>query len=50
MEIINGIHLCMEFMDTDKDEAKNWGNYVKEITGKLRDKIAELDKINGMNY
>jgi hypothetical protein len=50
MEIISGIQLCMDFMDTDKDEAKNWGNYVKEITGKLRDKIAELDKINEMNY
>ena len=50
MEIINSIHLCMEFIDEDKKEAIKWGKYAKDMVNKLRDKISELDKINLMNY
>jgi hypothetical protein len=50
MEIISGVHLCMEWIEEDKDEAINWGKYVKKMAEQLRDKIAELDKINEMNY
>jgi hypothetical protein len=51
LEIINGIHLCIEYINEDnKKDAVNWGNYTKQIAEQLRDKIAQLDKINGMEY
>jgi len=51
LELINGIHLCMEYIrEKDTDEAINWGNHTKKMAEQLRDKIAELDKINEMNY
>ena len=50
MEIINGIHLCMDLIESDKAEGVKWGNYAKEMTERLRDKIAELDQINEMQY
>ncbi len=51
MEIISGIHLCMEYTkENNTDEAIKWGDYTKSMAEKLRDKIAELDKINEMNY
>lgn len=50
MELISSINLCMELMDEDRNESINWGNYAKEITEKLRNKIAELDIINQMEY
>lgn len=49
-EIISAVDLCMDYMDSDKDEAIKWGNYAKKMTEKLRDKIAELDKLNNMDY
>lgn len=49
-EIVCGIDLCMDFSDEDRDESIKWGKYVKDITQRLRDKIAELDILNEMNY
>jgi hypothetical protein len=51
LELISAIHLCMEYMkEGDQKEAENWGNYTKKMAEELRNKIAELDKINEMNY
>jgi hypothetical protein len=50
MELISSINLCMELVETDKEESVKWGKYAIKMTENLRNKIAELDKINGMIY
>lgn len=49
-EIVCGIDLCMDFADEDREQVIKWGKYVKDMAQKLRDKIAELDKLNEMDY
>jgi hypothetical protein len=50
MELISSINLCIELVETDKEESVKWGKYAIKMTENLRNKIAELDKINGMIY
>ena len=49
-ELVSGIWMCMELQEEDKEESQNWGQYSLDMVLKLRDKIAELDKLNGMDY
>ena len=49
-ELVAGIRLCMELQEENKEESKEWGQYSLDMVLKLRDKIAELDKLNGMDY
>lgn len=49
-EIVKEINAKIEFFEDSKQEVINWGNYVKDMAQKLRDKIAELDKLNKMDY
>jgi hypothetical protein len=50
MELVSSIQLTIETMDEDKTEAKQWGKYALKQVSQLRDKIAELDKLNQMQY
>ena len=40
----------MDLVDENREESRKWGEYVLNMVSKLRDKIAELDKLNGMDY
>jgi hypothetical protein len=40
----------MKLVDTDRTESKKWGDHAIKTVESLRDKIAELDKLNDMNY
>ena len=40
----------MDLVDENREESKEWGEYALKMVSKLRDKIAELDKLNGMDY
>ncbi len=50
LELVSSIRLSMDLADENKEEAKEWGQYALNMVSKLRDKIAELDKLNNMNY
>lgn len=50
MDLISSIKLCMKLVDTDRTESKKWGEHAIKTVQSLRDKIAELDKLNDMNY
>lgn len=49
-ELLSSIKLSMNLVDENRDESKEWGEHALKMVSKLRDKIAELDKINGMDY
>jgi hypothetical protein len=40
----------MNLADENLEESKKMGKYALEMVNKLRDKIAELDKLNEMEY
>ena len=40
----------MDLVDENREESKEWGEYALQMVSKLRGKIAELDKLNGMDY
>jgi len=55
MEIQNSIDLAFDknrsdYLQGEQATAEYWEKYVKERISQLRDKIAELDKLNEMNY
>lgn len=50
LELVSSIRLSMDLVDENKEESKEWGEYALKMVAKLRDKIAELDKLNGMDY
>lgn len=50
MEIISAVDLSMALVDENREESIKWGKYAKDMTQRLRDKIAKLDVINGMDY
>jgi hypothetical protein len=50
LELISSINLCMELTDENREESVKWGIYALDMVGKLRNKISELDKLNGMDY
>lgn len=50
LELVSSIRLTMELSEEDKEESKKWGEYALTMVSKLRDKIAELDKLNNMKY
>jgi hypothetical protein len=50
LELVSAIRLCMDLVDENREESKEWGGYALKMVSKLRDKIAELDKLNGMDY
>lgn len=50
LELVSSIRLSMDLVDENKEESKEWGEYALKMVSKLRDKIAELDKLNGMDY
>jgi len=55
MEIQSGIELAFDknkadYLQGEQATAEYWEKYVKERISQLRDKIAELDKLNEMNY
>lgn len=55
MEIQNALDLALdnnlsEYMTGEEAKNEYWANYAKDRLSKLRDKIAELDNINKMDY
>ena len=50
LELVSSIRLSMDLIDENKEESKEWGEYALKMVSQLRDKIAELDKLNGMDY
>ena len=50
LELTQSINLSMELTDENRAESIEWGKRALEMTAKLRDKIAELDKLNNMEY
>ena len=50
LELVSSIRLSMDLVDENREESKEWGEYALKMVSKLRDKIAELDKLNGMDY
>ncbi len=40
----------MDLVDENREESKEWSEYALKMVSNLRDKIAELDKLNGMDY
>jgi hypothetical protein len=48
LELVSSIRLSLELVDENRDESKQWGEYALKIVSQLADKIAELDKLNGM--
>ena len=50
LELVSSIRLSMELIDENRNESKEWGEYALKIVSQLRDKIAELDKLNDMKY
>jgi hypothetical protein len=49
-ELLDSIWLSLELVDENREESKEWGNRALKMVAQLRDKIAELDKLNGMEY
>ena len=50
LEIINSIHLSMDLVDENREKSIEWAKYALKMTSQLRDKIAELDILNKMEY
>ena len=50
IELVSSIKLSMNLVDENRKESEEWGKYALRMVSKLRDKIAELDKLNGMDY
>jgi len=50
LELVSSVHLCMDLVDENREESKEWGQYALKMIQQLRDKIAELDQLNGMEY
>ena len=50
LELASSIRLSMDLIDENREESKEWGEYALKMVSQLRDKIAELDKLNGMDY
>jgi len=50
LELVSSIRLSMDLVDENREESKEWGEYALKMVSQLRDKIAELDKLNGMEY
>lgn len=50
LELVSSIKLSMVLVDENREESKEWGEYALKMVSQLRDKIAELDKLNGMDY
>lgn len=50
LELVSSIRLSMDLIDENREESKEWGEYALKMVSQLRDKIAELDKLNGMDY
>jgi hypothetical protein len=50
LELVSSIRLSMNLADENLEESKKMGKYALEMVNKLRDKIAELDKLNEMEY
>jgi hypothetical protein len=50
LELVSSIRLSMDLVDENREESKEWGEYALQMVSKLRGKIAELDKLNGMDY
>lgn len=50
LELVSSIRLSMALVDENREESKEWGEYALKMVSQLRDKIAELDKLNGMDY
>ncbi len=50
LELINSINLTMELADEDRTQSIKWGKYALKTVNELREKIAELDKLNNMKY
>lgn len=48
LELVNSIRLCMELVDENREESKEWGEYALKMVSRLRDKIDELDVLNDM--
>lgn len=46
-DIMSSISLCMKLEGEEREE---WGNHAKQRLKDLRNKIAELDKINEFKY
>ena len=40
----------MDLVTENIEESKKWGEYAIKMVSQLRDKIAELDKLNDMKY
>lgn len=50
LELVSSIRLSMNLAEENLEESKKMGKYALEMVNKLRDKIAELDKLNEMEY
>ncbi len=55
MEIQSGIDLALDkdlhtYMEGEEASNEYWANYVKKKVSDLRDKIADLDRINELNF
>lgn len=50
LELVSSIRLSMDLIDENREESKEWGEYALKMVSQLRDKIAELDKLNSMDY
>jgi len=50
LELVSSIRLSLDLVDENREESKEWGEYALKMVTQLRDKIAELDKLNGMDY
>jgi hypothetical protein len=50
MELVSTIRLSMELVDENRLESIEWGERALSMVSQLRDKIAELDKLNEMDY
>ncbi len=50
-EISSAIYLSISFAkEGNIEDAETWSKYAQEMTTSLRNKIAELDILNGMTY
>lgn len=50
LELVSAIDLCMDLVDENREESKEWGEYALKMVSQLRDKIAKLDILNEMDY
>lgn len=49
-ELTSSIRLSINLADENIEESKEWAKYALKMVSQLRDKIAELDELNNMNY